>query len=157
MKTLREKKGFTLVEIMIVVAIIGLLAAMAIPNLLRARINANDNAIQDDIKAFSTAMETYRAAQQPPSYALLLTTLTGANPPYIDGTFTAAAVKHGHTLNFVPAAAAPGQTYSMTAQMRASESENSYCIDQSGVIMRTVGAAGTGAATGCNGGAAVQQ
>ena len=58
-----NRKGFTLVEIMIVVAIIGLLAAIAIPNLLRARLNANESAAKGSLRTISTAMESYRAAQ----------------------------------------------------------------------------------------------
>jgi type IV pilus assembly protein PilA len=57
-----KNKGFTLVEIMIVVAIIALLAAIAIPNLLRARMTANDSAAVSYVKTVSTALETYAAA-----------------------------------------------------------------------------------------------
>ena len=54
-----NRKGFTLVEIMIVVAIIALLAAIAIPNLLTAKKTANTAAAKANIRALSTAAEVY--------------------------------------------------------------------------------------------------
>jgi len=58
-----EKKGFTLVEIMIVVSIIALLAAIAIPNLLAARRTANEAAAKATLRSLSTAAETYSASK----------------------------------------------------------------------------------------------
>ncbi len=83
---MRKRQGFTLVEIMIVVAIIALLAAIAIPNLMRAKIQANDAAAKSHLKSLSTSSETF-ASINSGSYPTDITSLTGVSPPYISQTF----------------------------------------------------------------------
>ena len=90
MLKLRTKHGFTLVEIMIVVAIISLLAAIAIPNLLRARHNANEAAAIAALRTISTACESFRSARTPTDYPGSLGALSQETPPYIDGALAAA-------------------------------------------------------------------
>jgi prepilin-type N-terminal cleavage/methylation domain-containing protein len=58
-KKMRSRKGFTLVEIMIVVAIIGLLAAIAIPNFIQARTRAQTNACVANLKQIQGAISLW--------------------------------------------------------------------------------------------------
>jgi len=53
------KKGFTVVEIMIVIGIIAILVSIAIPNLLRSRLNANEHYAISNIQTISVAAQTY--------------------------------------------------------------------------------------------------
>ncbi|HNQ51093.1 MAG TPA: prepilin-type N-terminal cleavage/methylation domain-containing protein [Candidatus Omnitrophota bacterium] len=92
------KKGFTLPEIMIVVAIIALLAAIAVPNLLRARVTSNEGAAIATMKAISSAAHIFRTSNS--GYPALLSELyVNQTPPYIDSVL-ATGTKQGYAFAF---------------------------------------------------------
>jgi len=143
--------GFTLVEIMVVVAIVGILASVAVPNLLRSRVNANEGAIKGNFKTFSGANESYRAVQQPVAYAPNIATLVSETPSYLDSTWNTNP-KHGFTLTYT-AATAPASNYSLLGVPSAGfGGTTNYCIDHTGILVSGSTGSVTGPATGCAGG-----
>ncbi len=129
----RAKRGFTLVEIMIVVSIISLVAAFAIPNLLRARLSANETAAIASLRIISSALESWCSINgQYPTTAQGLATLSGATPPYIDAAL-GTGVKQGYNFAYTQVSSAQ---YNCTAapQVYQNTGIRSFIIQEDGVI-----------------------
>ena len=126
-----HNKGFTLVEIMVTVMIIALLAAIAIPGLLRARAGAYGSIAQSTLKAISTAMETYASAES--RYPPDTTSLTTAVPKYLSTDYFS-GIHSG--FSYTPDSLT-SITYSITAAPTISSLGNpSFTISTGGLLVQ---------------------
>lgn len=108
----RHSQGFSLIELLIVVAIILIIAAIAIPNFLSAKIAANESAAVSSIHAVNTAEIAYSSTNPAIGFSALLTDLGPTGGGYIDNQL-ASGVKSGYQYTYVPAGTAPSLTYNL--------------------------------------------
>ena len=140
-----RQKGFSLIELLIVVAIILIIAAIAIPNLLRSKMAANEASAVGSLRSINTACVTYSTTYGT-GYPALLADLgpaaaggaaTATTADLIDSVL-AAGTKSGYVFTFTAGAAVGGtiNTYTITAVPAniGTTGQRQFFTDQSGVI-----------------------
>ena len=157
-----QKRGFSLIELLIVVAVILIIAAIAIPNLLRSRIAANEASAVGSLRTLNTSEVTYNTTYPGVGFACSFGVL---GPPSSGAAASSSAaglidsnlaggIKSGYSFAFVNTTCTPSAGVNTSYDIGASPQspgvtgQRYFCSDSSGVIQFNASAAITTCGTG---------
>jgi type IV pilus assembly protein PilA len=142
----KQQKGFSLIELLLVVTIILIISAIAVPNFLRSRMRANEASAVASVRAITTAAMTYSITYPDLNFPPTLAALGSATPCTASSASStgaclidevlASGAKSGYLFVWTGDGQVPSVSFTLTAapQVIGSSGQNMYCTDQAGMI-----------------------
>jgi type IV pilus assembly protein PilA len=138
-----KQNGFSLIELLIVVAIILVISAIAIPSYLRSRLQANEASAVASVRLINTSAISYSSTYSTIGFPATLADLGGANPCSASSTSAcllddsiALGTKSGYSFVWTGDGATPSVAYTVTATpvVEGSTGQRQFCTDQTDLI-----------------------
>lgn len=153
---MKRQNGFSLIELLIVVAIILIISAIAVPTYLRSRMQANEASAVASLRLINTAAIDYAATYSQAGYPATLASLGGAAPCTSTSTSAcmlddtvAQGMKAGYTFVLITDGNTPSVAYTVNATpaVLGKSGQRMFCSDQTALMRYEISGSGCGPAS----------